>query len=169
MDITLTRYELQKISKILNSYLNYKDKYFSFHVKRNIDLFKAEIQFINDLLDKLAVIVKSYAEYEKKRHDICEKYCDRNEDGSPLIINNNYTFKPEHATLVMKKIDDLYKSNKSVIEQFKKEVLEIDKIMSESITISISPIPFERIPNDVSYVDFEALIKENLEQIEQIL
>jgi len=109
--------------------------------KTNID---SDIKMINDAIKTS----KKFEEFEQKRIDVCLKYCEKNDNGEPIIINevyqgleNNKTFNDEFG-----KIKEKYKTE---IDERQKQLDEYNKLLKEDVEFEFNKIDLDLIPDDL--------------------
>lgn len=166
MKKNIKRSDVVNIFNTLQTYTDVKDKVFSFFIKRNISLITPTIESIRGIYDD-SKASDEYLEYDKKRIEICETYAKRDDNGDILNVNNNYIF--EDIDTVKKLISDLASDYTEAIEEFEQLNIHVKELIEEEVEVDISPIPFNAIPGAINFYEFEALIKEDPEEIEKLI
>lgn len=165
--IKVTREEIISIWNVLYKLKDLKTKALSFYTKRNMDLIEKEIEAITTL-QQSAEQSEEYKKFIKDRINLCEKFCDKNDDGSSVIVENRYIFStnPDKVEKQFKKLTDKYFD---VISEHDQTVNNLVMLLKEEIEIEIVKIPFNLFPNDINYSEIELIVKETPDEISEIL
>lgn len=126
---------------------------------RNTRKLEEELSFISNELPRL--ISDETREFERKKEEILLENCKRNEDGSPIIVNGNYSFEPDKFRLVGEQIETYISSlSEETREKIQKELEDIRKFFEEEVEIDLEQIDSNIVPDGVmDYGDIEILMK----------
>jgi len=128
---------------------------FSFIIARNKEIISKEL----DKVRKMAEVPETYKEYDKARVAVNEKYCLRDNDGKPVIKNNEYQILVDKQELLDKEIDELKETYKEVVEEHESQKVEIDDFCKEEIELDLIEIPLKFIPESITVDQMEILSK----------
>lgn len=125
----------------------------NYAIAKNISLLEPEVK----ALQKAHMSSDSFQEYEKKRVEIAEKYAKKEENGNPIIVNDNYILEDKYG--FTKEVEKLNKEYKKTIDERKAQMEEVDKLLLEEVPIELHKITLDDIPNDVTTEQMKSIIK----------
>ena len=115
-------------------------------------IFENDIKLMSEYIEP----TEEFKKFEEKRVSLCQIYCDKNDDGTPKIVNNTYvglekssTFKDELGKLreeykeEVAQMDEKFRYYETAILN---ETVEFDKILEDS---KFKKIQIELIPEDL--------------------
>lgn len=93
----------------------------AYAIAKNIKNIAMEVTTVEEMRTKIE------SGYEEDRKVICERYCEKNEDGTPKIENDNYVGLPNTMfDEELKVIVDKYQPKLNDFNEFLKEVIEVE-------------------------------------------
>lgn len=126
---------------------------FAYALAKNKRLIVSELEIFDDLTK----MSEEYAGYEKKRIELCEKYCQKDENGKAIMVKNEYTIKDR------KKFDieqgKLSKNNKKPIEDRKKQIKEFNEFLEKESSFTPFEIKMEDIPVNINSGEFDNIFE----------
>ena len=152
------------------------NKFFDFFVIRNVSHLLTEVQAMDELKKKSIPPIR-ITEFETKRNEIVEKYCDKDSDGKSIAtvqdIGNGqsqsvFTFKTT-MEIFTTEFDTLKAEYQTDIDAYDTSLKEFETLMTEEIEIEIAKISFKHIPDNVVIKNIIPFINETQEEIEKIL
>lgn len=116
---------------------------FAYAVARNLSLLKEDVE----VLKKAISMSKEYAEYELKRVELAEKSAVI-ENGKPKIVNDEYEIKDEESFKV--ELDKLQETHKQAIDDRKKQLIELEKLLKEEMEVDVHIISQDIVPEAIN-------------------
>lgn len=152
------------------------NKFFDFFVIRNVSHLLTEVQAMDELKKK-SIPPERVTEFEKKRTEIVEKYCDKDADGKSVQIVQdlgngksqsifNFTKTMEQFTA---EFDALKAEYKADVDAYDASLKELDALMKEEIEIEVTKISFNHVPENLVIKNIMPFFNETTEEIEKIL
>ena len=177
--IKISRYKIEKAAIDIDTFSKRQNnnKYFSYFIIRNIHYLTPEIQSINSIRQSM-IPSDNVLEYERKRIELAESFCERTENDEPKMkdiydgFNNKqtvYVFSEKNEALFSEKLKELSKEYSDHLAEFEASVNEFSFLMNEEIEIDVAKISFERIPDDVNITNIIDFIEESKEDIESLI
>jgi len=136
--------DLQKLKEGIEAVATLKNAKFSYVLFKNKKLIENEIEVLKEI-DKP---IEAFQKFEYDRVVLCEKYCERKEDGQPLLIDNTYKIKDVEN--FNKDIVELRNANLESIEAEQKRLEDFNKLLEEDLNIEFLKIKSDDLPNDIS-------------------
>lgn len=133
-------WEAQKVKTV--------DPKFLYAVKRNKDKFMPEVL----IMQKFAMERKQHEkaqEYQEKRVKICEDLCKRDENGKPIIIENQFQFEQDKYKEFQEQFKALNEEYKEVVDDNKNFEAEVEKLLQEEVDCEIYKIKVDWLPTGV--------------------
>lgn len=155
MKIKIKNIDLIKMNNTLMEY-NSKviSKYFSYVINKNLNIIKDDIQ----VLKKLSIPPKEYVDFEKIRRSICEKYSEKDDNGSSIFENNSYAIKDECIYVFQQEIKELIDKNKQVVEDYKNSQNEFNNILEKEVEYDLEEVGFDHLPDEISPESLNAIM-----------
>jgi len=98
----MTNQDLQRLLSGINSCGNLKGVKFSYALSKNRKMIMAELETLQEAIKPS----EAFAEYDKKRIELCEKFADQ-ENGKAKLVNNNYVFSDENKAKFEKAMEEI--------------------------------------------------------------
>lgn len=92
---------------------------------------------------------QKYLEYENARIKLCEKYCDKDGGGNPIIVNNVYQGIGDNNQKFQEAIEKLNKENKKTLDERKKALEDFNEMIKEEIEVELWAIRFVDFPDGI--------------------
>lgn len=131
---------------------------FSHALSKNKAHLESEIKYLLKGLKP----TKEYEPYEKKRTELCMKYCKKDKNGNPLIVREAYSFDIEDR----KKFDiELVKLNeideyKDVVNKRDQQTKDYEKHLEDDVVnFDFHKLSIESIPNDITVKQMDMIIE----------
>jgi hypothetical protein len=135
-------------------------------VKLNMYLEENRVK-INEKLEIFKTVItptELFNEYELKRKVICEKYADKNEDGTPKIKDEVYVGLENNKSFD-KHIEVLRAENKDIIEERELQIKEYDELLKEDIKFDFIKFDIDLIPDDLITGIQQSILKSLFKEI----
>lgn len=153
----MTNQQLFQLNKLLNTifYQQSSEKTINIKLlyafKRNKDLIEPEINRLQLKLTEetkpTKEIIDRNTEYETKRLEICSEFSEKDENGKPVVENNNFKIFVDKREEFNTKIEELNKSFNDVFEARKVGMAKEREILSQPAAIeNFYKIKLEWIP-----------------------
>lgn len=123
MKVLLTRQKVLKFHQVLNEFLTtggQQEYKLNYGIIKNKDKLEKECVDINIQLNL----------FDLERVDLCEKHCEKDEEGKPIIDQNNYKGLDHHKDF-KKEFDEL----KENIKEYKNVEVEIEAFVIDSALV----------------------------------
>lgn len=143
--------ELFKAVESLNSVSELKGVKFAYTTLKNKKKIEEEIKFLEEVVKPS----DKFLEYEQERIQLCNQFADKNEDGSPVIENNQ--FKIQDMDTFNKKLENLKKSYDGVLEEREKQIFEYNSMIDEEVGIEFTKLNLNDLPTDISAEQLEKI------------
>ena len=152
------------------------NKFFAFFVIRNVSHLLAEVQAMDDIKKKSIPSVR-VTEFEAKRNELIEKYCDKDKDGKSITTTQdlgfgrsqtvfNFSKTAEKFNKEFAKLTETYKVD---IDAYDTSIKELETLMNEEIEIEVAKISFKHVPDSVNIKNIMSFFNETPEEIEALL
>ena len=113
---------------------------------------KSKIEPIKKIIENIQKPSESQTEYERRRIEVCQAHCDKDENGEPVIkdvmgkqiysgLNDNEEFK--------KRYNELNEECKSVIEEIENKQKQLSELLNEDEDIDWKKIDIDLFPDDL--------------------
>ncbi len=144
---------------------------FSFFILRNLKFLEEEINVIDEVNEQIS---KTLEPYNIARMSILTECSDKDEDGNPILINNNTAYKlTEHLEEFNEKILKLQEEHSESIALNSELKKQINELALECIDQRVLSISYENIPDGEFSIDeleiIMPLIKETEEELDTLL
>jgi len=130
---------------------------FKYACGKNAEKVMSFIKKITPDLAKIAVPIDGLSDYDAARIAICEKYCQRDETGSPKLQENEkektkeYVFSFEDQKTVQKELSALGKIYKSILSKVEKQQTDIEAYLDTSVEIQeLHCVEWKDLPERIS-------------------
>jgi len=141
----IAKERLLKLYNGLSAFPVNGNKTYAYMVAVNKYVIEADVKFLMTLMEPS----EEYTAYADARKELMLKYCVKNEDDAPKIVDENIII-PKASTKEWKAEQaKLELDNVEVINQRRAEGLALQKAMSEEVEVDVEVIMFEDIPDEV--------------------
>jgi len=151
-EIEIKRNEIITLLKTLKKLEFYYQKNFNeisvkelFNLVRTIRILTKYVEEINTVIETTQSIIK---EYDNKRIEICLKYCKKDQDGNPIIVNNNYTIDDTEKVDFDNEIKQLTSQYQNNLNDYKIKLKELQELLNEKIIIRVPLLSINILPNN---------------------
>jgi hypothetical protein len=150
--------DLFRLREGLNDVSNLKGVKFAYVVLKNKKLIEEEIE----TLQKAIEMSPEFQEFERKRISLCERFADKDVNGTPIIVNNTYSI-PERELFETEVVQLKGQYSTCVLER-ESQLREYDRLLKEDTDVlnKLSKVKIEHVPNDISATQLDN-IKEIIE------
>lgn len=145
--------ELYDLLAGLESVKGLKGVKFAYARAKNKKLVLDEIQLFEESIKPS----DKFLEYNKKRIELCEKYCQKDKENNPIIKNNKYCGL-ERNNEFEKEIELLNEESKEVINEKKGLEEEYNKMLMEEIELNFHKILLDDVPIDITGQQLELIM-----------
>lgn len=121
---------------------------FTYAVSKNKKLILPEIEALADA-EKLS---PELVEYDKKRISLCEKYCNKDENGKPITVplpsgGTGYDGLGDDNKKFTDAIGKLQAEYKDVLDARQKQMEKVNELLDEEIEIEVHCLKVDDLPN----------------------
>lgn len=136
--------DLVTFAQTLGQISGLRGKSFAYAVFKNKSLVEQELKVFEELRKEPH---PDYQNYENERMIVCINYSKKDDNGNPVINNNQYIIEDWTGfNGDMKEITDKYKE---VVEDMENTQKEYNIFMEKEATLNFIKVKYEDIPNDV--------------------
>lgn len=127
-------------------------------ISKNIQMLEKEVGLLTEVRKSLSKI-EGLSEYESVRTAICEEYCARKEDGSPIIINVDYAFpSAEVYATCTQKIVELNEKYSSVVKEKEAFELEYATLLNTVVDVPLQEVSISSCKSEFSADILEPIV-----------
>lgn len=122
----------------------------SYAISRTIKAISQEVSTIESLKEKIT------KDFEDERTEICIKHCEKNEDGSPKIAEDNYVGIPN---------PEFSEELQALIAAHQPKIEEFNAFLKEEVEVDLFKLDVDTLPSNTTAMDLmvlEPIIKENV-------
>lgn len=151
MKIKQSRQEFLNLYQALNALSGLRGVKFGYNISKNKAAIKPMITKIQDASKSSEL----FEAYDKERVELNEKHAVKDITGSPVIENQNY--KIENKELFDKELAAIKETHAEAIKEREQQIVDMDAMMKEEITIDLKSIDLNIIPQDITVAQMETL------------
>jgi len=118
---------------------------------------KKKLKALVDSMNELRQPSEEIQEYEKKRIALCEEYSEKDEDGKPVIENQNYKILEGKREALDEEIKKLRDENKEAFDAQEAKMKELDELMEEEADVEVYKVKEQYLPDTISVGDLQIL------------
>ena len=143
--------DLFTLHESLTSLAKIKSTKFGYFVLKNLKIIEPEI----DTLREMGKSSEGLRAYEKKRVGLCVELSEKNEDGTPKVVNNEYVIL-DMETLNTRLLT-LRSEHKDDFDAEELKLKDLNVILQDEIDFELYKIKLDSIPDGLSAEDLLAL------------
>lgn len=128
---------------------------FKYGIARNKKIIENQIKILQDLIKPS----DEYIQVENERLSICHKYCERDENNNPRMVNGMFIMKEETRKESDTEISEFMAKNKDVFDAAIKKSQEINAILEEEIDITLHNIPIDAVPDTIKQSEMDVFTR----------
>ena len=126
---------------------------FHYILAKNKRLIKPEIESLQEAQQP----PEDYMKYDKIRQDLCKVMAEKDDQGNPKVVNNEYVMIEETKEEFDKKIEELKIEHKETIDKMDEQKAQFEILIKEDIDIDLVHIPFSVLPESIIGNDVDML------------
>jgi hypothetical protein len=102
---------------------------------------------------------KEFEAYEEKRTELCKKFAQLDEKGSPIIEDNAFKIKKDKMEEFEAELEILKADNKQHLEDYDAAIKEYEKVLDEEVSadFKLSQIALSKVPEDITTAQYNAI------------
>lgn len=135
---------------------------FAYSMARNRLALKRELETLQEAIKAS----DKFAEYDKKRIELCEQHADKDEKNKPKMINvgtekaprEEFVFSKANKVKFDKEVDVLQKENKAILDERDAQLKEFAELLKKESEFKPYMIAYEAIPEDISSSQLSGII-----------
>ena len=128
---------------------------FKYGIARNKKIIENQIKILQDLIKPS----DAYIQIENERLAICHKYCERDENNNPRMINNMFVMKEDTRAESDTEITEFMAKNKDIFDAAVKRSQELTALLEEEIDIPLYSIPIDAIPDTIKQSEMDVFAR----------
>lgn len=126
----------------------------TYALARNKAILKNELE----ILEKTFVPSEKFLAYESERASLLQELSDKDEKGSPKIVNNEYVLSPANVSIFKESLDKLKITYEKEIKEREEQVAKFNSLLEEPISFILHKIRLEDIPQDINQNQMNLLL-----------
>lgn len=142
----MKRKDLLGFHKGLLSASKFSGVKFAYAVARNLSKISEEME----ALQKAQMPSDAFLKYDKERVELVLKYAERDTQGNPVVVNNQYTILSKKKMEFEAKGAELEASHKDVLDAYKAHQKEFDALLEGSCEFNLVKVKSEVLPEDIT-------------------
>jgi len=131
---------------------------FAYAVARNKNKNKDEAMS----LEEASQPSKSFLEFQKKHIELCNKYCDKDENGNPDVMQvapNVTSWKGlGNSKIFKKKAKALENKHDKAIRDNEKRMKKYNKVLEDKIKVFVHQVDFSEVPSGITAGQTESIL-----------
>lgn len=144
----MKRKEFEQTIAALDSVSEMKGVKFAFTVLKNRKKILTQIDEDKEIFEKILEPSERFKEYETKRIELCVLMSDKDDEGEPLIVDNQY--KIIDITTFNIKLEELSTDYTEDINIHQKKMDEYSSLLEEDINIEFIKIDIDVLPEELT-------------------
>lgn len=151
----LKNQDLFKILEGIGAVSQLRGAKFAYAMAKNKRLISAEVE---DLQKGIENVSEQYTEYDKKRLELCTEYSRKDDDGKPILTNNEFQISDRtNFDIALGKLRGEYKS---AISERDKQVEEYNDLLDKPVNgVVFHKVSFEDLPRDISAAQTDMILE----------
>lgn len=144
----MKRKDIPSVLNTLNEVSELKGVKFAFAVLKNRKRIETQIEGDKEIFEKILTPPDEFKDFETKRIELCVLHSDKDENGTPIIKDDQYVIKD--LNLFNVELDKISETYKDVIEERKKQVDEYNSLMEEDLELEFKKVSVDDLPDEIS-------------------
>ena len=130
---------------------------FHYMLLKNKKIMEPEITALQELQTKSQTPPDGFDEFDEKRIALCKDCSDSDENGDPILINNNYQIAEDRKPEFESKLSDLQEEYKEVLGELENRQKEFNDLMRDTVDINFVTFGLSIVPEQIIGTDLELL------------
>lgn len=127
---------------------------FAYALNKNFKILTAEIETFSEMFG----VAEGYKEFEEARKELCEDFCDKDEDGNLMYINNNTAYSIDITSEAWKEAyKTLEEKHKEAIDEHNKKIEDYNAFLLSESEIELHKISIDDVPETISVEEYELI------------
>jgi len=143
--------DLFRLYQGLNDVSYFNGVKFAYSVVKNKKLIEAEIKTFEEVIKP----TEEFQKYEQKRVETCEKYCERQEDGKPVVENNAYKIIDKIS--FDKELEQLKTDSQEMLDYREQQLKEYNELLDEDTKLELVKVSVDNLPNGITSSQIESI------------
>jgi hypothetical protein len=110
-----------------------------------------------ETVQKVTTTPEGYPEFDGKRLELCNEYCEKDEDDKPILRNNNFVIKADEKEAFDESMEALKDEYSEVIKEAETRQKEFLALLNEEVEVDCPTIPMSVMPEKITGTDLELL------------
>jgi len=154
--IVLRKGNVFDLIKVLTKAGNVSDSAkFSYFVAKNLNKLKAEAKKVESLIHSYS---PKFVEFDRKRIDLNEKYCSRDDAGKILTTKDEYVIDPSHVEEFQKELEALKTEYAETLEKEAERMKAVDEYLNKPLDNDLHKIKLSQMSNKVTAEEMQILM-----------
>jgi hypothetical protein len=124
---------------------------FNYSIIKNIKLIEEQIRIVDNVIKP----TQEFIEFERIRIPICEEHAKKDENGRPILINDDYQFEDELKFI--EAIKPLQEKYQSALDHRQTQINDYNRLLDEEITINLLKIGKDELPEKITQAELESI------------
>lgn len=125
---------------------------FAYALNKNFKILTTEIETFSEMFGP----TDGYKEFEEARNELCKEFCDKDEDGNLIFINNNTAYSID---ITSKEWKEAYKAleekHKEAIDEHNQKIEDYNAFLLSESEIELHKITIDDVPETISVEEYE--------------
>lgn len=126
---------------------------FHFLAAKNRRVLEPEVKSIQEANEP----TPEYMEFEGARIKLCHECSHKDDDGNPIINNNNYSIIEEKQEEFSEKMTALKEKYEDVVKQTEERTQQFLELLQEEVEVELNRFKLEELPKEMVGQDLELL------------
>ena len=96
---------------------------------------------------------EGFIEFEKERIEVCERLAQKDENGDPLRVNEEYIIEDQES--FDKEVEKLKENHKEALIKRDDQILTYNKRLDEDVSFDLLKVDADDLPNEMTMTDIE--------------
>lgn len=153
MKVTKTRSELFDLYKKLPALNRLNGTRLTYAILRIKNRIASEIKAAQNM----GVPSKEFLEYDRKRVELLEQYCEKDEKGAPIIEKGEYRVSKESREAYEAALLPLKSENQALVDERKKQQEKLDAFITEPVEIDFYDVRAAFLPETITVEQMELI------------
>lgn len=134
---------------------------FQYTIAKNKRLLVPEIESVREAQED-PTPNERLSEYQEKRINLCKVYCNKDENGEPIILDigkptSRFDFNPEEKEKLNAEMEPINEEYKDAIEEQEKKEKDFYELTQEEVDIPFNLFKLKDMPKEITGIDLDLL------------
>lgn len=142
--------DLYLLKSVLDSIKNKGNVKFAYFVAKNLSILSKEI----DIISTINKPSDKYNEFLVEKDTLAVKYCNKDENGNPIVKDNMVTFPEENLDIFNKELEELLVKYEDTLKEQNDKDIQVNTLMDNDTDIKLFKVNLNDVPVEgLNYMD----------------